>query len=79
MTEEKYIALLVNDRIFVKIENGKEITIDVHNLKKGDRFALYHRGLDDRLTWGTVDEFICDGKIYKVKDGTKFIPCMLTQ
>ena len=80
--EEKYIAILIDGRRFVRIENGAEVPIDVRKLKEGDRFALYSgdgKGNEVKCHWGaTVDEFICDGEVYQEKDGTDFIPCMLT-
>ena len=79
--EEKHISILIDGRRFVRIENGTEIPIDVHELKEGDRFALYNKkgsGNKVRCHWGAVDEFICDGEIFKNADDVEFIPCMLT-
>lgn len=79
--EEKYVAILIDGRRFVRIKKGAEVPVNVRDLKKGDRFALYSldgKGNKFKCHWGAVDEFICDGETFKNEDDVEFIPCMLT-
>jgi hypothetical protein len=74
------IAILVSDRLFVKIVNGEEIDVKAEELAVGDAFAVYSG--PDKLVkchWDSIFEFVCNGSVFKNEEDVAYIPCKVVE
>lgn len=72
------VALLIDDRYFVKYVNNQEIDIDPHNLKNGDIFSLYfNKEKIKKCYWGDCTVFVCEDGIFSNSEDVEYISCSL--
>lgn len=73
--EKEHVALITDDRYFVKVlDDKKEIDIDPNNLHPGDTFAIYSdKEKKTKCHWDESITFVCEGPMFKNEDGVSYI------
>ena len=69
--------IVVEDRAFVVIKDGKEVDVCPHKIKDGELFCVYS-GRDKKTTcfWGDATVFRRTGRMYSNNDHVLFMPCI---
>lgn len=74
------LAIISEDRYFVKIVNGEEVPVKVEEIKEGDMFSIYE-DIDKKVKchWDDITVFKCEGPLFHNDEDVQYIPCSLVK